>query len=442
MLSKCYHLCGIITPTIKDMFHFIHFIGHNLQSIVEQGGYFFLFVTTVLEGIPIIGQFIPGHTIVILSGFLAKIHVLNVVKVTIIVIGSALIGDIIGFILGKKYGMDFLTKFGSFFFIKKEYIEKAAQLVKEHPAKTIMLGRFSPITRPLSPFIVGASGTAVGMFWLYDFIAVCAWSIVSIAIGYIFGASYHAASAVFGKFIFIALIVGILIVLAYRFINKQFHIFAKYELITLGLNLLGLYIFFKTVQDAITDKVFLLELDLFTNDYFLLNAHEPWLTLFNTVTNILSPVSITVICCIGIIYFIYKKKHYYTLITTLSLVGGYLGITIVKYMVERLRPEHGFIIQNGFSFPSAHAVIVTIFFTLLIYIFVIKTKSLIKREIAIVGCVVLVLLTAFSRVYLGVHWLSDVIAGIGFGLFWTTLVILTLKYGKMIVAVLQRKFRD
>ncbi len=421
------------------MSNLFHYIGNNLQAIVEHGGYLFLFITTVLEGIPLVGQFIPGHTIVIISGFLAKLHILSLLKVVIIVNIAALIGDATGFLLGKKYGFEFLTKFGSYFFIKKEYLEKARILIQEHPAKTIIIGRFSPITRPLSPFIVGASGLHIKKFWLIDFIAVLFWSISSIAIGYIFGASYHTASVVFGKYIVISIIIGILITLGYRFINKQFHIFAKYELITLGLNLLGLYLFFKTIQDAITDKVFLLELDLYVNDYFLAYAHQPWLYIMSIITDIISPTSIAFVSCLAIAYFIYKKKHYNTLITTLSFGGGYIITYIIKNLVLRLRPEDGFIIESGYSFPSGHAVMATIFFTLLIYIFIIKIQSLVKRELLIVLCVLLILLTAFSRVYLGVHWLSDVFAGIGLGLFWTTLVILIVKYISMIIGMIKKK---
>ena len=309
-------------------------IGNNLQGIIEQGGYILIFIITILEGLPIIGQFVPGHTTVLIAGFLVKLDIFKLSIIIPVIVVSAMIGDAIGYFLGKKYGFAFFTKFGSIFFIKPEHIERATNLVKEHPAKTIILGRFSPITRPLSPFIVGASGTHSRFFWLYDFIAVILWALPSLAVGYIFGASYHVVAPIMGKYIFIAILIGIIIIWGYRFINKKFHIFAKYDLIT------------------------------------------------------------------------------YTL----------------KNMVERIRPESQFLIETGYSFPSGHASIATIFFVLLIYLFIIKIKSLVLREILIAGSVILIILTSFSRVYLGVHWLSDVLAGIGLGLFWTTAMILFVKY--------------
>lgn len=422
---------------IKPMHYIIQIIGHNLQAIVEQGGYLFLFITTVLEGIPIIGQFIPGHTIVIIAGFLAKLHLMNIWNIIIIVIFSAMLGDVIGFLIGRKYGLPFLTKFGPYFFIKKEYIERVQNLINNNLAKTVLIGRFSPLTRPLAPFIVGASGTSVKKFWLYDFLAVVAWSLLSIFIGYIFGASYHVVSAIVGKYIFVAIVIGILMSWGYRFINKQFHIFAKYELITLGFNLLGLYIFFKTIQDALTDKVFLLELDLFINDFFFTNASYFWVGFMDVVTNILSPEVFGIVGIVGIIYFLYKRNFQYSVIIFLSLGGGFIATFIIKNIVLRLRPESALILETGYSFPSGHTVTATIFFVLITYFFIVKVKFLIQRELLITISVLSIILVAFSRVYLGVHWLSDVLAGIGFGLFWTTLCILLVKYISMIVKLVR-----
>jgi undecaprenyl-diphosphatase len=226
--------------------------------------------------------------------------------------------------------------------------------------------------------------------------------------------------------------------LGYRFINKQFHIFAKYELITLGFNLFGLYLFFKTVQDAITDKVFLLELDVFVNNFFFIHSQE-WIRDFMLIfTNIFSPTLITGVSVVLIAYLIHKKNYYYSLISIFSLGGGYVFTFIIKNIVTRIRPENAFISVSGYSFPSGHAVAATIFFTLLIYFFIVKIKSMIIREILVVICVISMLLTAFSRVYLGVHWLSDVLAGIGFGLFWVTSIILLVKYVNIIVSLFKK----
>jgi len=416
----------------------IHTLGNNLQTVIENGGYFLLMVIIILEGIPIIGQMVPGQTILFISGFLVKLGVFDLTITIIIVSLSAIFGDYLGYVLGRKYGMMFIYKFGSLVFIKQEYIDKARDIIRDNSVKAILLGRFNPITRSLTPFVVGASGVHSKKFWIFDSIGAVTWVIAALSIGYIFGASYHIVAPLFGKYIVIATIIAVLMIWGYRFINKNFHIFAKYELITLFLNILGLYLFFKTIQDALTDKMFLLQLDLFANDYFIQNTTRVSLYIMNTLTNIFSPSTISIVGLVGLIYFLYKKKYTYSIITFTSIAGGYVFTFIIKNIVDRIRPVGSFIAQGGYSFPSGHAVAITIFSTLVIYFFIIKIKNIVLREALISVLVILVLLVSFSRIYLGVHWVSDVIAGIGFGLFWTTTIVLLVKYLRLVVGILRK----
>ena len=404
----------------------------NLQSIVEHGGYTILFFITILEGIPIVGPLIPGHTAVILSGFLIKVGVFNWLVVAIVVIIGAMLGDITGYFLGKKYGFVFLEKFGKYFFVKHEHIEKAKEIVAKHTGKAIIFGRFSPITRPLAPFAVGASNVPIKRFWFYDFIGVVIWATGSILLGYLFGASYHVVANVVGKFIAIALVLALIIIWGYSFINRRFHIFAKYELIVLILNLIGLYTFFRTVQDALIDRGSLVNIDVWFNQFFASHITPSFVFFMKIVSDIFSPAFLSIVAVAGIIYLLFKKHWRYATITFFSVSGGLFLGSLVKEIVMRPRPIDALIFETDFSFPSGHVVMATIFFTLLIYIFVRKFKTLFWREIFIVISVLLIALTALSRLYLGVHWFSDVVAGCALGLFWTTLMILLVRYVDMI----------
>lgn len=421
------------------MSHILAPLISNLQSIIENGGYIILTLITVLEGIPIIGSLVPGHTTVILSGFLSKLGIFNIGIVVPIVIISAMAGDFAGYFLGRKYGYGFLKSFGKLLFIKDEYIEKAKSVVGNHTGKSIILGRFNPITRPLVPFIVGASHVKAGKFWLYDFTGVLLWAVLSIGIGYVFGASYHMVAGIFGKFVLIAIVIAILITWGYSFINKRFNIFAKYELIVLFFNLLGLYGFFKTIQDALRDHAFMAELDVWVNLFFTTHVSSVGLTFMTVVTDIFSPTTISIVAFLGIIYLLAMKKWRYALISALSIGGGLVINSFIKEIVMRPRPLDAFIVETGYSFPSGHTIAVTIFFTLIIYFFARRIGYMVWREIFILISVLLVILTGVSRLYLGVHWLSDIIAGCSLGLFWTTLMILLVRYlGIIYVSVKNR----
>ncbi len=420
------------------MSHFLGPIINNLQVIIEHGGYSILSLVTILEGMPLIGSLIPGHTIVILSGFLAKIGIFNLSAVVIIVTASAFAGDVIGYFLGRRYGLALLEKFGRYIFLKPEHIERARTLINKHTGKAIIFGRFNPITRSLIPFIIGTSHSSLRRFWFYDFMGVVIWAFGSIALGYVFGASYHVAAGLIGKFSAIALVVALILIFVYRFVNKRFHIFAKYELITLLFSIAGLYLFFKTIQDALTDKGFMAGLDVWINMFFTSHASAFGVTLMRIVTDVLSPSFLSVFMLAGVIYFIYKKSWRYATIIFLSLSGGLVLSAFVKEIVMRARPFDQLIVETGYSFPSGHAIMATIFFVLAIYLFSRKIHSSLKRESFIVISVLLIILTGVSRLYLGVHWASDVFAGIGLGVFWTTLMILAVRYVGTIVGIFKK----
>lgn len=433
ILSRFYLKYGIILLRINinmlnTFTHLFQLLIHNLENIVRHGGYSVLFLVSFIEALPIIGQFVPGHTIVIFSGFLSKIGILNIYYTIPLIIIGAFSGDILSYYFGKKFGFAFLTKFGKYFFIKDSHIERAKELINRHSKKTIILGRFSPITRPLTPFIVGASGIHDKHFWTYSFIGVILWTFFSVMIGYIFGASYHIIEGVFGKFVLIAIIISLLILWGFKFVNKQFHIFAKYELITLILNISSLYIFFKIVQDAIGIKTYLTELDVWVNIFFSSKANGYMLFIMDFLTNIFSPKNIILYSLICLVYLLFRKKWRYALITFTSVAGGsFMGI-FLKELIMRSRPLNGYINELGYSFPSGHSISMAIFSTLIVYFFAKEIKTLYRREAFITFFILLTIVAGFSRVYLGVHWLTDVIAGISFGLFWTTLMILLVRY--------------
>ncbi len=89
-------------------------------------------------------------------------------------------------------------------------------------------------------------------------------------------------------------------------------------------------------------------------------------------------------------------------------------VLILKNLFDIARPLDGFITVLGNSFPSYHATSATIFFVMLIYVFDTYFKSFGKIIFNAV-CISGILIVAFSRVYLGVHWLSDILFGIILG---------------------------
>ncbi len=104
----------------------------------------------------------------------------------------------------------------------------------------------------------------------------------------------------------------------------------------------------------------------------------------------------------------------------MALISGEVIKELLKFLIHRPRPDISFslISESGYSFPSGHAVISVIFYGMVVYFIYKLCRKIWQKIILLVAFATLILLIGFSRIYLGVHWASDIIAGwlIGFAI--------------------------
>jgi len=124
-----------------------------------------------------------------------------------------------------------------------------------------------------------------------------------------------------------------------------------------------------------------------------------------------------------IAFLIYLKKFQHGVIASLSLIIGLSSSEVLKRVIGRSRPSDALMFLRDHSFPSGHAIISTIFFCLLYYIYQDNIKDKLYKKLFLAFCIAMPILISFSRLYLNVHWLTDVIAGMLIGIFWAALFI-------------------
>lgn len=160
----------------------------------------------------------------------------------------------------------------------------------------------------------------------------------------------------------------------------------------------------------------------------------PALTAFlRGVTTLCAPVTLLGICLV--LMFLYRKKHFSIPIAVNLMVSVSLNYTL-KNVFLRERPSLAYraIAESGYSFPSGHAMAAGAFYGFLIYMVTQSTlsKGLKRLCISLLGLVIA--LVGFSRVYLGVHYLTDVTAGfavsIAYLIVYSSMVGLYLRAGK------------
>lgn len=118
--------------------------------------------------------------------------------------------------------------------------------------------------------------------------------------------------------------------------------------------------------------------------------------------------------------FVHKKKAYAWKIAVVSLTSsGFLFL--VKYLVKRPRPDTPLVHALNYSFPSGHTFTSITFFGMVVYFVVTYTRNRIVKLFTVVFSILMVLLVGWSRIYLYVHYASDVIAGFCLGIMWLIL---------------------
>lgn len=136
---------------------------------------------------------------------------------------------------------------------------------------------------------------------------------------------------------------------------------------------------------------------------------EPITTFFKIITTIGSGYIIIPICLISVICLWKKKESKYIIV---NLIIIFFSNQLLKRIIERPRPEGFRIVEElGYSFPSGHSMVSMAFYGLFIYLIYKKEKNKYIKWISISVLFLLIVLIGISRIYLGVHYTSDVLAG-------------------------------
>ncbi len=124
----------------------------------------------------------------------------------------------------------------------------------------------------------------------------------------------------------------------------------------------------------------------------------------------------------------YKNYKKHALLLVGSMGGDAAIITMVKMLVHSERPLNGIMQETGFSFPSGHVTSSVVFFGLLTYFVYQYCKSSNGKTLSSTFSVAIAFLVGFDRLYLRVHWFSDILGGYLLGIFWLTFSILAFQY--------------
>jgi membrane protein DedA with SNARE-associated domain/membrane-associated phospholipid phosphatase len=437
-------------------------LGHlDLQQLLQDvsntlGAWTYLLVAVFAfaETGAFIGLVVPGETTMLLGGAVAGQGAIDIYLLIAVAWFAAWLGDTFSFFLGRRLGREFVLKHGERFGISHERFEKVEAYFDRHGGKTIFIGRWISLVRAFAPFIAGSSGMQYRGFVPYSVLGTGLWASLHILIGYFFSksietAGHYAAKGAAALASLIAIVAGG--VFLFRYLRKEENRakavgWMESHRATRWMVQLARLPQFRFLWDRVTPGgTFGLEfttlMATLAVSLFVLVAYAVVLggdpspttgdeTAIDLVGRLQSSALVDVAkvftwlgngyvvwglaaICAALLAWRRRWAEFGVLLAGMAVTQ--IGLEGIESAVDRPRPADPLVSTSGSSYPSAHAAH-SVFYLWLAVTIVLRLRPGMARGAAVVTTgLVLTALIGLSRVYLSVHYLSDVSGGWALG---------------------------
>lgn len=182
-------------------------------------------------------------------------------------------------------------------------------------------------------------------------------------------------------------------------------------------------IFLAIAEDVFEQEIF--EFDSVVYNFLVNNRNEVLNNFFKIITQFGSALVLIIITILCVIFI--RDKKYKILVPANLVTIAIINIVLKNFFLRPRPDELRLIEETGYSFPSGHAMASTAFYGLIIYIVHEKVENKILRNTICIMLGLLILLISISRIYVGVHYTSDVIAGTCFSIAYLILITRLIK---------------
>ena len=427
----------------------------DVSTTLGAWTYLLVGVFAFLETGAFVGLVAPGETVVILGGAVAGQGATSLYLTIAIVWACAWGGDSVSFMIGRRLGRGFVTRHGPRFRITPERFAQVEGYFSRHGGKTILIGRFVGLVRALAPFIAGSSGMRYGQFVPYSILGTGLWSATFALLGYFAARSLDRAAELAGRgtFLFGTVVVTIVvIVVAVRFLRQpenRARIVAGMErrtalrtLVVLGRRLQpqARFVWSRLTPGGLGLELTALLAALSIGLYALIaytvvvsgdpgpttgdmTAHDvarelsaAWLLDVVDVLTALGSLGVVLpVAFVAGVALAATRRWVELAVLVASLAITVVAVHEIKDAVERPRPPDGQGDAEGHAFPSGHAAYSVIYAWLATTVVARLRPGLTNGTALIVAGIAITGVVGLTRVYLGVHYLSDVVSGWGLG---------------------------
>jgi membrane protein DedA with SNARE-associated domain/membrane-associated phospholipid phosphatase len=480
----------VITATALIGFGVVHL--PNFEKVLEDAGstlgkwtYLVVGALAFAETGAFLGFIAPGETAVIVGGLVAGQGQISLVALIAVVWTCAVLGDVTSYELGRRLGRDWLLRHGERLKITESRLQQVERFFEHRGGATIIIGRFLGFVRPISPFIAGASRMPFRRFLPYDVLAAGAWSATFCVLGYLFWRSIDQLTTYVSRGLFafgtlvvvIAGLVGLVRLRrdpaarakvaawlderadrpGWRYVDKLARpvwrtigrplaaitdVTARFsygrltpgdlglELTTLlALLAVGAFGFF-ALGDLIQNPGEP-QIDRWARDVVDRLMMSSLVDVAKVVTQLGSLAAVSVAAALTAGWALARRRWVGAVTLVAGVVASYAAVHIAKAAYDRPRPAGALVDSHGSAFPSGHS-LYAVTLVACATVLVRGGAGWAERITAVAVALILVAVVGATRVYLGAHYLTDVLGGIALGVaVWSLVGALGLFAGRV-----------
>jgi undecaprenyl-diphosphatase len=448
----------------------------NLERLIEDAGtalgrwtYLFVGVLAFLETGAFVGLVVPGETTVIVGGLVAGQGQISLLVLIGITWTCAVLGDLTSYTLGRRLGRAWLVRNGERVKITEERLHHVEGFFERHGGATILIGRFIGLMRALAPFVAGASRMPLRTFLPYDVVGAGAWAATFCVLGYVFWQSFDRLTQYVSRGLLafgtvVALGVGLYFLVRLRrdpelrervkawlreredrpFMRPLVRLsgpawrrvlrptaegvdatarFGLHRLTPgqLGLELttllalagVGLFAFFvlgRTILESPEPRV-----DRIAFDVGRHLAAEPLTAVLRVATDLGSLPAMVTLGTLTAVWTARRQRWVDVAAVFAGVALSFAAVHVAKAAYDRPRPSGGLVDVTLAAYPSGHAAYAVSLLACVTVLVRAGAGWAVRSAVAVVALAAVAVI-ALSRIYLRVHYLTDVLGGVGLGL--------------------------
>jgi membrane protein DedA with SNARE-associated domain/membrane-associated phospholipid phosphatase len=441
----------------------MHYLDSLRIFITQHPGlaYGVIFLVSLSESLALVGLLVPGTVIMFGVGTVVATGSLKLFPVLLVAMIGAIMGDGVSFWLGHHYRerLADIWPFSRY----PAMLQKGEAFFYRHGGKSVLFGRFVGPVRPVIPLVVGMLGMQPVRFSVVNVLSAIGWALVYILPGVFFGASLAVAGTVSTRLAVLILLMvagvwalvgvcrkavslferkgpawfaalkrwatqeipsrgfvgrpikGLLSFLVFREKGEEFlFAFLALLLFAAGWGFLGV------LQDVLAkDPLVVVDRAVY---HFLQSLRTPWAdNLLLAVTELGDAfVNISLVCTVLVVLLV-KRCYRAAGFWFIGVIGGQLAVQLLKWTLQLPRPVAIYHGASAYGFPSGHTAMSVVLYGFLAILLVRQVAGAWRWGL-FSGVLLIIFMIGFSRLYLGAHWLSDVLGGYFIGASWVTLL--------------------